>query len=57
MIRIQIQDISGSWLTINTIGTVDPQYVAARLEDAKRMSPSGRVRAVDAASGAVIDLR
>lgn len=57
MIAIQIQDLSGTWLTVNTIGTSDPQYVATRLEDARRMSPSGRVRAVDAASGAVIDLR
>lgn len=45
-ITIQIQDINGNWLTINTTDDSNGQYVTQRMLEAQKQSPTGRVRAL-----------
>jgi hypothetical protein len=55
-ILIQVQDLDGSWRTVNTTNDDNSQNVSARLDEASRGYPGKRVRAIDD-SGSVIDIR
>jgi hypothetical protein len=54
-IRYEFQDISGSWITVNSSDGTNPQGIAVRLAELKRSYPDRRCRAVDDA-GRVIDI-
>ena len=53
---IQVQDINGNWLTVNTTDDTSGQYVTQRMLEAQRQSPTGRVRALSE-NGQLIDVR
>lgn len=54
MIKIQLQNVSGEWFTINTVMN-QPSIIATALDSASSMYKK-RVRAVDE-KGSLIDLR
>lgn len=54
-VLIQFQDISGNWLTENSIDDDNGQYVYQRMSEIARSRPGKRVRAVYERGG-VIDI-
>ncbi|MFM7085326.1 MAG: hypothetical protein ACKOW3_10060 [Hyphomicrobium sp.] len=54
-IYIQIQDVSGNWLTTQTTNTNHDQYIRSLMQTAQKSNPGKRVRAIDG-SGRIIDL-
>ena len=55
-VLIQVQDINGNWLTLNTIDDDSGQYVTQRMLESQNQSPTGRVRAMYEGGG-LIDVR
>ena len=53
--QIQIQDITGNWITISHTQN-QAQNIKIRLDEAIKRSPTGRARAITQ-SGSLIDLK
>jgi len=53
---IEIQDVSGNWLTIVRGVDPNPTNVKVRLDEAVKRSPTGRARA-RTERGSVVDIR
>ena len=54
-IVIQIQDINGNWLTVQTSITADDRYIASLLDQAQSSYPGKRARAL--IDGRLFDIR
>jgi len=53
---IEIQDVSGTWLTIARGVDPNPTNVKVRLDEAVKRSPTGRARA-RTEKGSIVDIR
>lgn len=56
MAKIQFQDRTGNWVT-SSVTSNNPQMVANRLISLQKARNGARVRAIDATTGVIIDIR
>lgn len=54
-VNVEFQDVTGNWITVSVTEN-QPQLVLLRMKEIKRLYPDKRVRAVDAQTGALIDV-
>lgn len=54
-VLIQVQDINGNWLTVNSTDDSNYQNITIRMKESRNQSPTGRVRAITE-TGSLLDV-